>query len=89
MHKGDICDWLITGKTYLIQKERGKGATSGNYTLITCLPGIFILLAGITTILDGSQQPNKEIIVKLIKDKIKELKLGVSLSGEVIIMIAF
>ena len=35
-----IPDWMIWGKTVLVQKDLSKGITTSNYQPITCLPNI-------------------------------------------------
>lgn len=46
LHKGDICDWLLMGKTYLIQKDPMKRITPENDMPIY-LPTLFKLFIGI------------------------------------------
>ena len=43
----DVPDWLVKGRTVLIQKDVAKGTVAGNYRPITCLPLMWKLLTGI------------------------------------------
>ena len=49
LQKRDIEDWMTTGKTFLILKDKNKGAIPSNYRPITCLPTMFKLFTGILT----------------------------------------
>ena len=40
-------DWMTTGRTALIQKDKSKGNAATNYRPITCLPTMWKLLTGI------------------------------------------
>ena len=44
LDKGETPNWMTTGRTVLIQKDRSKGTVAGNYRPITCLPIIWKLL---------------------------------------------
>ena len=43
----DVPDWLVKGRTVLIQKESAKGTVASNYRPIACLPLMWKLLTGI------------------------------------------
>ena len=42
--EADVPEWMIKGKTMLIQKDPIKGTASYNYRPITCLPVIWKIL---------------------------------------------
>ena len=42
-------EWMITGRTALVQKDKSKGNVASNYRPITCLPIMWKLLTGITS----------------------------------------
>ena len=42
-----IPEWLVTGRTVLLQKDKNKGTIPKNYRPITCLPTTWKLLSGI------------------------------------------
>ena len=42
-----VPEWMTKGKTYLIQKDKSKGAVVSNFRPITCLPLMWKLLTGI------------------------------------------
>ena len=44
---GIVPDWMTKGRTILIMKDPEKGAATGNYRPITCLPVMWKLLTGI------------------------------------------
>ena len=44
---GDVPEWMVTGKTALIQKDPAKGTQASNYRPIACLPLMWKLLTGI------------------------------------------
>ena len=44
---GSIPEWLVMGRTTLIQKDKKKGPIPSNYRPITCLPTIWKLLTSI------------------------------------------
>ena len=44
---GDVPDWLVKGRTVLIQKDVAKGTVASNYRPIACLPLMWKLLTGI------------------------------------------
>ena len=43
----NVPDWIVTGKTVLIQKDPTKGTNVSNYRPIACLPLMWKLLSGI------------------------------------------
>ena len=45
--EGDVPEWMVTGKTALIQKDPAKGREASNYRLIACLRLMWKLLSGI------------------------------------------
>lgn len=45
--KEDVPEWMVTGRTVLIQKDPAKGTVAGNYRPIACLPLMWKLLTGI------------------------------------------
>ena len=47
LDSGVVPDWLIKGRTVLIQKDKAKGNIASNYRPITCLPLVWKLLTGI------------------------------------------
>jgi len=47
LREGDVPEWMVTGRTVLIQKDPAKGTVAGNYRPITCLPLMWKLLTGI------------------------------------------
>ena len=44
---GKVPDWMVKGRTVLIQKDSAKGTVAGNYRPIACLPLMWKLLTGI------------------------------------------
>ncbi|MEM7264394.1 MAG: reverse transcriptase domain-containing protein [Pseudomonadota bacterium] len=44
---GDVPEWMVKGRTVLIQKDASKGTVPSNYRPITCLPLMWKLLSGI------------------------------------------
>ena len=44
---GEVPEWLVKGRTVLIQKDSAKGTVASNYRPITCLPLMWKLLTGI------------------------------------------
>ena len=38
LDRGDVPEWMVKGRTVLIQKDATKGSTSSNYRPIACLP---------------------------------------------------
>ena len=47
LNKGEIPEWMVKGRTVLIQKDPAKGTVASNYRPIACLPlklltGIFV-----------------------------------------------
>ena len=44
---GNVPEWIVKGRTVLIQKDAMKGTQADNYRPITCLPIMWKLLAGI------------------------------------------
>ena len=44
---GNVPEWIVKGRTVLIQKDAMKGSQADNYCPITCLPIMWKLLAGI------------------------------------------
>ena len=49
LQTGTIEDWMTTGKTTLLIKNKKKGAVPNNYRQITCLPTTFKLMTAIIT----------------------------------------
>ena len=47
MCQGNVPEWMVRGRTVLIQKDPAKGAQASNYRPITCLPMMWKLLTGI------------------------------------------
>ena len=47
LQSGDVPDWMVKGRTVLIQKDPAKGREVGNYRPIACLPLLWKLLSGI------------------------------------------
>ena len=47
MNKGDAPEWMVKGRTVLIQKDPAKETVASNYRLIACLPLMWKLLTGI------------------------------------------
>ena len=45
--RGEVPDWMTTGRTALLLKDKSKGNKVSNYRPITCLPSIWKLLTGI------------------------------------------
>ena len=45
--KEDVPEWMVTGKTALIQKDPAKGTNVSNYRPVACLPLMWKLLTGI------------------------------------------
>ncbi|XP_047475423.1 uncharacterized protein LOC125029527 [Penaeus chinensis] len=45
--KGEVPDWMTTGRTVLLLKDKSKGNEISNYRPITCLPLMWKLLTGI------------------------------------------
>ena len=43
--QGNVPEWMVRGKTVLIQKDTAKGAQASNYRPIACLPMMWKLLA--------------------------------------------
>ena len=44
---GDVPEWMVKGRTVLIQKDPAKGRVASNYRPIACLPLMWKLLSGI------------------------------------------
>ena len=44
---GDVPEWMVTGRTVLIQKDSAKGNVASNYRPLACLPLMWKLLTGI------------------------------------------
>ena len=44
---GEVPEWMVKGRTVLIQKDPTKGNQASNYRPITCLPLMWKLLTGI------------------------------------------
>ena len=44
---GEVPEWLVKGRTVLIQKDPAKGTVASNYRPIACLPLMWKLLTGI------------------------------------------
>ena len=47
LDSGFVPSWLTRGRTPLLQKHKSKGNVASNYRLITCLPLMWTLLAGV------------------------------------------
>ena len=47
MNLGNVPEWIVKGRTVLIQKDTMKGTQADNYRPITCLPIMWKLLTGI------------------------------------------
>ena len=47
MTRGEVPDWMTTGRTVLLLKDKSKGNKVSNYRPITCLPLMWKLLTGI------------------------------------------
>ncbi len=47
MDDGNVPDWMVKGRTVLIQKDKAKGTVASNYRPIACLPLMWKLLTGI------------------------------------------
>ena len=47
LESGHVPDWMVKGRTVLIQKDPAKGSVASNYRPITCLPLMWKLLTGI------------------------------------------
>ena len=47
LQTGTIEDWMTTGKTTLLQKNKEKSTIPSNYRSITCLPTTFKLMTAI------------------------------------------
>ena len=47
LNEGNVPDWMVKGRTVLIQKDKAKGAAVGNFRPIACLPLMWKLLTGI------------------------------------------
>ena len=45
--EGNVPDWMVKGRTVLIQKDPAKGTVAGNYRPIACLPLMWKLLTWI------------------------------------------
>ena len=45
--EGNVPEWMVLGRTYLVMKDETKGAEVGNYRPIACLPRAFKLITGI------------------------------------------
>lgn len=45
--RGEVPDWMVKGRTVLIQKDHAKGTVASNYRPIACLPLMWKLLTGI------------------------------------------
>ena len=45
--EGNVPEWMVKGRTVLIQKDPAKGTAPSNYRPITCLPIMWKLLTGI------------------------------------------
>ena len=44
---GSVPEWMVKGRTVLIQKDPSKGTAVGNYRPIACLPMMWKLLTGV------------------------------------------
>ena len=47
IQSGEVPDWMVKGRTVLIQKDKAKGPIASNFRPITCLPLMWKLLTGI------------------------------------------
>ena len=47
MERGEVPEWMVKGRTVLIQKDPTKGRAVANYCPIACLPLMWKLLTGI------------------------------------------
>ena len=47
LNKGDIPEWMVKGRTVLIQKDPAKGTVASKYRPIACVPLMWKLLTGI------------------------------------------
>jgi len=47
LENGNVPEWMVTGRTVLIQKDSAKGTGAGNYRPIACLSLMWKLLTGI------------------------------------------
>ena len=47
LSSGEVPEWMVKGRTVLIQKDPSKGSVASNYRPITCLPLMWKLLTGI------------------------------------------
>ena len=45
--QGNVAEWMVSGRTVLIEKDPVKGAQASNYRPITYLPKMWKLLTGI------------------------------------------
>ena len=45
--RGEVPDWMTTGRNVLLLKDKSKGNEVSNYWLITCLPLLWKLITGI------------------------------------------
>ena len=45
--QANVPEWMVRGRTVLIQKDPAKGVQASNYRPITCLPMMWKLLTGI------------------------------------------
>ena len=43
----NVLEWMVRGRTVLIQKDTAKGAQASNYRPIACLPMMWKLLTGV------------------------------------------
>ena len=48
MCQGNVPEWMVRGRTVLIQKDTVKGAQASTYRPIACLPMMWKLLTGVT-----------------------------------------
>ena len=44
--RGEVPDWMTTGRTVLLLKDKSKGKEVSNYRPITCLPLMWKLITG-------------------------------------------
>ena len=47
LDSGEVLEWMVKGRTVLIQKDSAKGTVASNYRPIACLPLMWKLLTGI------------------------------------------
>ena len=47
LESGEVPEWMVNGRTFLIQKDPSKGSIASNYRPIACLPLMWKLLTGI------------------------------------------